>query len=693
MKKSFIFALFGTTCALIVGAAVGTSNFDKLIGTSSQAEWVHYAQKDATPTEKGIREYWVQCGGAYQFTAPTGATIREATQYDTSGFDTNDDRWLTYVSGSVFYNMAASDWDYREVGTTLDGYTAFNEVDKTTYGAKLNAVYTKAGSPSLMVEQLTISKFITTNDEFINSINCISAGVSSLSGYWVLANDLLDPKFDKDWVGDCWGYSVSGTFDGRGHTIIKADASSTAGFFGANVLTFFKFKNLNLEEMVSNSVGILGWNGNGITFEDCRITGKSGGAAPALIGRAAQNVTFNDCYIDYSVEPTKRIIGEAKVVKFNNTKIRKNTHAGTKLFDKLDEATYVESYDEKGVTWVDSKYISMPQAEANFATPAHGDGYYCEHCGKYFTDAAHKTEIAKADFFTGEKLPSTHVDNKQIFFNLTTQQLDLTEVPSVQATDLVNAFNETPSFVGLEAGDARTLYTTGETNYEYDVVVVSNVIASEADWNNNLSGVSKDVFGYYVLTADIASITTLCGANDGSSDHLNYRTRVNVTIDGRNHVISSIKVTSKTGGVFATCGVYGNYFLTIKNLTISSFKRAQYGFLGYQPANGTDNGNKVVFDNFNFAVGEGWTNGVFAATNPSAKFTFKDCRIDMRQGATKLFNNTGTLGATFQGTNTILVNTAWDANATNCCEIVKGNLANERDGLVSKITNVVFAAS
>lgn len=59
--------------------------------------WHHYDKKLPTLSEKGIKEYWVQCGGSYQFLTPlSGTIIDKGTNYDTSEFTEYDDRWLTY---------------------------------------------------------------------------------------------------------------------------------------------------------------------------------------------------------------------------------------------------------------------------------------------------------------------------------------------------------------------------------------------------------------------------------------------------------------------------------------------------------------------------------------------------------------------------------------------------------------------
>ena len=95
MKKKLLcvsIVSLSLTAAILVGA--NTSQFVFAGGFANLAQWVHYAQLDPTEESKGIREYWVQCGGGYQFTEPDCDNIIEGSVYDTSEFAVDDDRWI-----------------------------------------------------------------------------------------------------------------------------------------------------------------------------------------------------------------------------------------------------------------------------------------------------------------------------------------------------------------------------------------------------------------------------------------------------------------------------------------------------------------------------------------------------------------------------------------------------------------------
>ena len=62
-----------------------------------QVQWYHYSMTEPTASQKGIREYWAQSSGAYQFEAPASGTIYNmGTSYDFSDFTDDDPRYISY---------------------------------------------------------------------------------------------------------------------------------------------------------------------------------------------------------------------------------------------------------------------------------------------------------------------------------------------------------------------------------------------------------------------------------------------------------------------------------------------------------------------------------------------------------------------------------------------------------------------
>lgn len=99
-KKFTLSSLLAVTTLAVVGvmAATQAPESAKLFAnTPSSGEWHHYKQQAPTSSSKGTREYWVECGGGYQFTEPTtGEIVEEAGAPDTSEFAENDDRYISY---------------------------------------------------------------------------------------------------------------------------------------------------------------------------------------------------------------------------------------------------------------------------------------------------------------------------------------------------------------------------------------------------------------------------------------------------------------------------------------------------------------------------------------------------------------------------------------------------------------------
>ena len=98
-------------CSVAVGVFVALNKGGKLLTRATDgAQWVHYARREATPSQIGIREYWVQCGGSYQFEAPDGVTPSEGVGYDTSEFEEFDDRYFPYAIDEHYHDFTVSEY-------------------------------------------------------------------------------------------------------------------------------------------------------------------------------------------------------------------------------------------------------------------------------------------------------------------------------------------------------------------------------------------------------------------------------------------------------------------------------------------------------------------------------------------------------------------------------------------------------
>ena len=128
MKKNLLFIGLSSiaTCAIAAGTFAALSQNGKFLTRATDDEdWVHYARREATPSELGIREYWIQCGGSgYQFTAPAGQTPRDADHYDTSEFETDplDERYFPYMMDEDHCDFTISNYGASMYCTNVSDY-------------------------------------------------------------------------------------------------------------------------------------------------------------------------------------------------------------------------------------------------------------------------------------------------------------------------------------------------------------------------------------------------------------------------------------------------------------------------------------------------------------------------------------------------------------------------------------------
>ena len=128
-KKLLVSALLGvSTLAIgaVVGIAAGKKSGFRAYANPVQPEWHHYAKTNPTALQKGIREYWVQCGGSYQFTAPEDVDIVDkGTSYDVSEFEANDPRYLSYQYDENHAPLSAYDYGAGMYNTTSSDFVNY----------------------------------------------------------------------------------------------------------------------------------------------------------------------------------------------------------------------------------------------------------------------------------------------------------------------------------------------------------------------------------------------------------------------------------------------------------------------------------------------------------------------------------------------------------------------------------------
>lgn len=259
-KQTILMCALGV--AAIAATAVGTgysvsSKSGVFFAGGDDGVWKHYARKEATKTEKGIREYWVNClTNEHVFTAPTTGTIEEGGAYKTEGFTETDDRWIypatltaqdvvmteatkaldlgTYAGGTVSY-IKAGTFNLGTDPANLD-VSGF-KTDHTDDGLKTVQIGTiKDGKEyALTCETTFVTAMIKTADDFKEYV--YPKVDADQFGYFKLENDVnvqnLISTWNETWYGnDARNHSFGGTFDGNGKKLV-AKSSGICGAFGS----------------------------------------------------------------------------------------------------------------------------------------------------------------------------------------------------------------------------------------------------------------------------------------------------------------------------------------------------------------------------------------------------------------------------------------------------------------------------
>ncbi len=243
--------------AVGTGYSVSSNKGGVFFAGGDDGVWKHYERKEATKTEKGIREYWVNClTNEHVFAKPTTGTIEEGGAYKTEGFTETDDRWIypatltaqdvvmtattktldlgTYAGGTVSY-IKAGTFNLGTDPANLDvsGFKA----DHTDDGLKTVEIGTiKDGKEyALTCETTFVTAMIKTPDDFKEYV--YPKVDADQFGYFKLANDVnvqgLISTWNDTWYGNnARNQAFSGTFDGNGNKLV-AKSSGICGAFGS----------------------------------------------------------------------------------------------------------------------------------------------------------------------------------------------------------------------------------------------------------------------------------------------------------------------------------------------------------------------------------------------------------------------------------------------------------------------------
>lgn len=155
-KKVVVRTIFGslTSCSLatIFACVIHANSFN--LHAVANTTWSHYTTRAPSYADFGIKEYWVECGGTYQFVTPQSGTIVEkGNNPDTSEFTIDDSRWNKTLVPYYF--------DQNDRTTVVDAkaYNASSNEDQTWWGLS-NACLKVLDFNSLKYKQYDTKNFI-----------------------------------------------------------------------------------------------------------------------------------------------------------------------------------------------------------------------------------------------------------------------------------------------------------------------------------------------------------------------------------------------------------------------------------------------------------------------------------------------------------------------------------------------------
>lgn len=320
MLNKRIRILFGFYSFILLIASllfVGNNSIIASLNAGDNGTWVHYQKREATSSSKGIREYWVKCGGAYQFSAPESGKIEEASSYNETGFTTNDPRYIFYIEDdkSIFYEESSSSYNYDEV-SKMSGYIVASV--PTELGAQTRMEFKKDNLSPLYSANITrVTDVISSKSELEAFQDKIEAA-DVMNGYYVLTADITNPTKYITRTTSKFG----GTFDGRGHTISNPTFWQKR-MFGDTITGGF-IKNINFTNIRLFSILCIHFLNS--TLENVNFSTQSSISTNSYMGMLFDAIegqsNIKNCVIDFGENYVIRSSGDHKtalVAAYNST--------------------------------------------------------------------------------------------------------------------------------------------------------------------------------------------------------------------------------------------------------------------------------------------------------------------------------------------------------------------------------------
>ncbi|MCQ2742096.1 MAG: hypothetical protein MJ239_02195 [Bacilli bacterium] len=541
-KTRVVFALscfsilaVASVAAVGVGAAAGGRLF-----ANDGATWKHY--KQALPgtvngSENGVREYWVSCGGeGYQFTAPAGATIQEATTYDFSGFEANDPRYIIPLKGEYRSAFLVGGNRYHSETPELAGAGWWYSGTLPELGKSKTMIWKNVNdsdtNPYYYVDTMVVTKVINNWTEFKATFQHSGAYTADekVEGYYVLGSDITINQNinNENYTSALYNAGFVGEFDGRGHSM---DATSVPGAYNGGLFGLVNgatIKNVSITSSCpSYAAGLVTGQANDSIFKNIKVTIPTVGTDNASYGRFVARFSANNLFEDIDIS-----FGAGQTV---SNIFGGNTNAANDTFINVTVQN-----DTKPTMWytVDGGGTKITNTAGLVYIP---NGYTIASGRRDIVAKTAAQAITMPAEVTGDITAMKLVDRAGT-------EYDLGADPTAIA--LPEAFVTNAE----QHGENVLLVTTSTGNYAVKVTVVTSYISTAADMalirGCNLG---KKVYGYFAMTNDVVVDYSATGIGQ-TTNVSGWSTTANGfygVFDGRGHVIKGNAYTASKG-IFGT---------------------------------------------------------------------------------------------------------------------------------------------
>lgn len=527
-----------------------------------QKHWTHYAQAlpgEIPGEENGVREFYVDDDGKYQFSAPSGGTIDYSTDVDFTSFSSNDPRYIFPIKendnefSTVLVDLSDNNKVYKDEVPELKKYVAIDAFSKLA-GTKKNVLYKHETDPVIhpyyYAPTITCTKVFNNWDELKTTFGGSVAykpdfkDLASnvyVDGYYALSKD-FEITEDVSFLGaECLDEGQSkldrgfrGTFDGRGHVLTEKEKSLAGGLFGSVLGGTVKNLTINEIKLESEHLGALASQAHNGIFENLTLNYSSiqktnNGAGP-VISKYTTNSTFKNVVVNAQSSTIESVFGgffgsntiENFVVNAGNLEKWGTTDSNSKEIAKPTGA--ISNVSSQTVV------LDLPIQELIIQSSAVQSLNLGQDLQDISTCDSINLKISDQTYSLGNNVKSIVIPD------------------SLKSSDLF--------------GNASVEVKKGFITYVFNVFVLTKVVKNLSDlealaaYDSN----TKPIKGYFVLDSNL----NLGSFSKATSRIWDFSNGFMGTLDGRNHKITLDLKNSKNGlfGVMKDA--------TLKNITIET---------------------------------------------------------------------------------------------------------------------------